>query len=137
MPTSRPLPILAPGQLREVPRSFAWIDHRLRSESWLERMRPEEIGLYLFLVLAADRNGLSCWRLERVERAMPCFDPVSLGKAREGLMRLGLLAFRPWSKHAVDGSYQVLAVPCPRPRAQPRQDEPVLLGDLIDEALDL
>lgn len=129
--------MLAPGQLREVPRSFAWIDHRLRSDSWLERMLPEEIGLYLFLVLAADRNGLSSWRLERMERAMPCFDLVSLGKAREGLMRLGLLAFRPWSKHAVDGSYQVLAVPRPQPRARSCQGEPVLLSDLVDEALDI
>ena len=130
MPTSRPLPILRPDALRRVPRSFAWFDTRLRSAGFLEDMRPEEIGLYVFLVLAADKQGLSCWRLERVERSMPCFDLLALRKARDGLTRLKLLAYRPWFAGAVDGSYQVLALPAPVPTPQ-RGTAPVAINELL------
>jgi len=43
MPLKKPLPILVPQRVRRVPRSFAWIDHRLRSEGFLERVQPEPI----------------------------------------------------------------------------------------------
>ena len=110
MPLRRPLPILVPQRVRRVPRSFAWIDHRLRSEGSLERLRPQDLGLYLFLALAADRNGLSCWRLDRIERAVPCFDRHALWDARSRLAELDLIAFRPWRGDEPDGCYQVLSV---------------------------
>lgn len=113
MPLSKPLPVLVPTRIRRVPRSFAWIDHRLRSEGILERLRPEDLGLYLFLALAADRNGLSCWRLDRIERAVP-FDRHTLWDAREHLCKLDLIAFRPWRTGDPDGSYQVLSVERPK-----------------------
>ncbi len=90
MPTSRPLPVLLPERLRRVPRSFAWIDHRLRSGGFLEKLTPEEIALYLFLALAADRHGLSCWRLDRVARELP-FDVAALKRARDGLVAKDLV----------------------------------------------
>jgi len=68
------------------------------------------LGLYLFLALAADRHGLSCWRLDRIERAMPCFDRHALWNARTRLAELDLIAFRPWHRDEPDGSYQVLSV---------------------------
>jgi hypothetical protein len=110
MPLKKPLPILVPQRVRRVPRSFAWIDHRLRSEGFLERLRPQDLGLYLFLALAADRNGLSCWRLDRIERAVPCFDRHALWDARSRLAELDLIAFRPWRRNEPDGCYQVLGV---------------------------
>ena len=57
MPTKKRLPIVAPDRLRRPSRSFAWIDHRLRSSGLLSMLDPPEIGLYLFLVLAADRDA--------------------------------------------------------------------------------
>jgi len=51
MPLKKPLPILAPQRLRRVPPSFARIDHRLRSEGFLQRLRPEDLGLYESVVL--------------------------------------------------------------------------------------
>src|SRR5512141_335815 len=113
MPLSKPLPVLVPDRIRRVPRSFAWIDHRLRSEGILERLRPEDLGLYLFLTLAADRNGLSCWRLDRIERTVP-FDRHALWDARKHLCELDLIAFRPWRSGDADGSYQVLSVERPK-----------------------
>jgi len=119
MPLKKPLPILEPQRLRRIPRSFAWIDHRLRSEGLLEQLLPEELGLYLFLVLAADHHRLSCWRLDRIERAIPCFDRHALWEARKRLAALDLIAYRPWRKEEPDGCYQVLSLERPQPRFSP------------------
>jgi hypothetical protein len=113
MPLKKPLPLLVPQRIRTVPRSFAWIDHRLRSEGILPRLRPEDLGLYLFLVLAADQRGLSCWRLDRIEKALPCFDRHTLWDARSRLAELDLIAYRPWRHDDPDGCYQVLSVQRP------------------------
>jgi hypothetical protein len=127
MPLKKPLPVLVPPRIRKVPMSFAWIDHRLRSEGILQRLRPEDLGLYLFLVLAADRNGLSCWRLDRIQRALPCFDRHALWNARRQLVELDLIAYRPWRRNDPDGSYQVLSV------ERPPQDR---LAPEVKEALE-
>ena len=119
MPLKRPLSVLVPYRRRNVPRSFAWIDHRLRSEGVLRRMEPAEMGLYLFLTLAADRNGLSCWRLDRIERDVPCFDRHALWAARDRLIELDLIAYRPWRNGDPDGCYQVLSVERPEDSLSP------------------
>ena len=136
MPTSKPLPILLPGEQRRIPTSFAWLDHRLRAPAYLGRMSREELGLYLFLALAADRHGLSCWRLDRVERTMPCLDVPALARARQGLVDLGLVAFRPWSARDPDGIYQLLALGAPATRRVARAGEPVSLASLMAQLLD-
>ena len=132
MPTSRPLPLLCPERLRRPPPSFAWLDHRLRSDAFLPRLSPAELSLYLFLVLAADAQGLSCWRLDRLERFVP-FDVPQLVRARDGLQRADLLAFRPWHPREFNGSYQVLALPPPPPpRADPARG-PATVGQVLAE----
>jgi hypothetical protein len=130
MPTSRPLPVLQPERLRRPPKSFAWLDHRLRSGGFLARLNAAEISLYFFLALAADAHGLSCWRLDRIEREVP-FDAATLRRARDGLIRADLLAFAPWSPHCPDGYYQLLALP-PVATA-PRTQGCVPLGALLSE----
>ncbi len=113
MPLKKPLPLLLPQRVRDIPPSFAWIDHRLRSEGFLPRLRPEDLGLYLFLVLAADHRGLSCWRLDRIEKALSNFDRHTLWEARSRLAELDLIAYRPWRSGDPDGCYQVLSVQRP------------------------
>ncbi len=125
MPLKRPLPLLVPYRRRNVPRSFAWIDHRIRSEGILKRMEPADLGMYLFLTLAADRNGLSCWRLDRIERDVPCLDRHTLWAARDRLAELDLIAYRPWRKGDPDGCYQVLSIPRPTPILSPPLEEAV------------
>ena len=110
MPTKKQLPVLVRDRLRRPPRSFAWIDHRLRSSGLLPMLEPPELGLYLFLVLAADKDGLSCWRLDRIECEMPCFDRNALWRARDRLVELDLVAFRSWRASDPDGVYQVLSI---------------------------
>ena len=128
MPTSRPLSVLRPDRLRRPPRSFAWLDHRLRSDGFLAKLSAEELALYFFLSLSADKCGLSCWRLDRIERELP-FDAAALYRAREGLIRADLIAFRPWSAQCPDGSYQLLALRAPV--AAPTLQGCATLGDCL------
>jgi hypothetical protein len=67
----------------------------------------------LFLVLAADQRGLSCWRLDRIEKALSSFDRHTLWEARSRLAELDLIAYRPWHTGGPDGCYQVLSVQRP------------------------
>lgn len=123
MPLKKPLSVLVPSRRRNVPRSFAWIDHHIRSKGILKQMEPADLGLYLFLVLAADRNGLSCWRLDRIERDVPCFDRHALWNARDRLSELDLIAYRPWRKDDPDGCYQVLSIQTPQDSLSPELKE--------------
>jgi hypothetical protein len=123
MPLKRKLPLLVPGRLRDMPPSFAWIDHRLRALGWIERFEPADFAMYVFLVLAADREGLSCWRLDRIERAVPCFDRHALWEARDRLIRNDLIAYRPWRKGDADGCYQVLSIQPPESPPSPELQE--------------
>ena len=56
MPLKKPLTLINPHAVRRIPPSFAWLDHRLRNNGFLETFTPSEIALYFFLTLASDRG---------------------------------------------------------------------------------
>jgi hypothetical protein len=123
------LPVLRADRLRRSPRSFAWLDHRLRSGGFLSRLEADEIALYFFLALAADAQGLSCWRLDRIERELP-LNISALQMARKELVRADLIAFKPWRTGGLDGAYQVLELPPPAP-ATPPSPGPMAIGQVL------
>jgi hypothetical protein len=116
MPLKKQLVPVLPNSVRKIPQSFAWLDHRLRSEQWIADFEPEEFALYLFLTLVADQHGLSCWRLDIIERAIPAFRRQQLFHARDELVKKRLLAFRPWNFSDPDGTYQLLPIPSMKPK---------------------
>ncbi len=111
MPLKKHLKPIEQNNLRKITKSFAWVDHRIRSGRFLADFEPEEFALYLFLACAADEQGLSCWRLDVIEKEMPAFSIHQLHHARQQLIQKRLLAFRPWNAHDPDGTYQLLPVP--------------------------
>jgi len=131
MPLKKPLVPVIPNCIRQIPCHFAWFDHRLRSAQWIEDFGPEEFALYLFLALVADRHGLSCWRLDVIERAMPTFHQHQLCNARNELVRKQLLAFRPWNASDPDGTYQLLPVPTVKPKTGINPDLQTALASSI------
>jgi hypothetical protein len=103
-----------PKSIRRIQQSFAWIDHRLIRNGYLQVMTHEDLALYVFLILAADCNGVSFYRKEKI-----C-DIVSLNFnefeiARDRLMDMNLIAFEPYSVITPNGFYQVLAIQAPAP----------------------
>jgi hypothetical protein len=98
-----------PQRVRKIDRSFAWIDHRLLRNGFLPAMTHQDLAVYLFLVLAADRNGVSFYRKEKICDALG-LDWSDFEVARDRLLTLGLIAFEAYSASTPNGYYQVLPV---------------------------
>jgi hypothetical protein len=90
--------------------AFGWLDARLWTERWLEGMTAEDVAIYVFLALVADRHGVSWWRRDRMARSLGLYvDDVDRALAR--LIALDLVAYRPFGPHAADGFHQLLGIP--------------------------
>jgi hypothetical protein len=98
-----------PQDVRRITGSFAWIDHRLLRNGHLQAMTHQEIALYLFLVLVADRYGVSFYRKEKICELV-ALDFEQFEVARDRLISQDLIAFEPYSAFTPNGYYQVLAV---------------------------
>ena len=95
--------VLVADRIRRIDGGFSFIPHRFLTDGFLKALSQQELLLYIFLVLAADRYGLSFYSYDRI-----CsFLHMSLEQysaARDGLIEKDLIAF--------DGTlYQVLSLP--------------------------
>lgn len=101
--------ILCPERVRKITGTFGFIEHRFLKEGFFYTLTHSELLLYLFLVLVADRYGLSFYSYDKMCTLLRIsVDEFIL--ARDGLMEKDLIAF--------DGrTFQVLSLP--ELRAQP------------------
>lgn len=117
MPLERPP--LVPARLRRIDGSFAFLPHRFLRDGFLTSLTADELRLYLVLVLAADRDGLSFYSHRRLCAALQ-MSPEAYLQAREGLLRKDLIV-------AHGARVQVLSLPPEpvhlRPRTMPRSDQ--------------
>lgn len=95
---------IVPGRVRRIAgQSFAFVPHRFLRDGFLASLSHGERSLYLFLLLAADRAGLSFYAYDTICSLlqMTLEDYV---QARNGLIHKDLIAF--------DGTrFQVLSLP--------------------------
>jgi hypothetical protein len=97
--------ILAPERVRKITGSFGFIPHRFLTDGFLAALSQHELLLYLFLIMAADRYGLSFYSCNSICTLLGLTDDQYL-KARDGLIEKDLIAF--------DGTiFQVLSLPEP------------------------
>jgi hypothetical protein len=96
-------PIL-PDRIRRIDgQSFAFLPHRFLRDGFLCSLLPDEQRLYLFLVLAADRTGISFYHCDRICSILEMVVDDYI-EARNGLLAKDLVAF--------DGTrFQVLSLP--------------------------
>ena len=95
--------VLNPDRIRRIDGGFSFIPHRFLLEGFLASLNQQELLLYLFLVLASDRNGLSYYSYDRICTLLQLNLDEYIA-ARYGLIAKELIAF--------DGSlFQVLALP--------------------------
>ena len=98
-----------PKSIRRIQHSFAWIDHRLIRDGFLQVMTHEDLVLYVFLILAADCNGVSFYRKEKIcDLTALSFSQFEIAKDR--LRSMKLVAFEPYSAITPNGFYQVLPI---------------------------
>jgi len=98
-----------PQKIRKIESSFAWIDHRLVRNGYLQVMTHDDMALYLFLILVADRNGVSFYRKEKICDAVS-LDFSQFEIARDRLINMKLIAFKSYSVLSPNGYYQVLPI---------------------------
>lgn len=95
--------ILRPDRIRQIRGGFSFIPHRFLSQGFLADLQQKEILLYLFLVLASDRNGLSFYSYDAICTLLE-LDLDQYINARNSLIDKDLIAF--------DGTiFQVLDLP--------------------------
>jgi hypothetical protein len=101
--TMRPKSLILPECKRVLAPPFAWVDRRFLLNGFLDTLTPQENLLYFFLVLAADRDGLSFYNYDKICQVLK-LDVDDYIQARNGLIDKKLIAF--------DGrQFQVLALP--------------------------
>lgn len=103
---------IRPDRVRRIQRGFAAIENRFLHEGFFSSLGQLERGLYFFLVLAADRHGVSFYAYDKICSTLGV-SPDDYITARNALIDKDLIAF--------DGNaFQVLSLPNSpvlRPRA--------------------
>jgi len=126
--------ILCRERVRQVPRAFSWVDHRLVRDGHIGRCSHEALALYLFLVIVSDAKGLSYYSDRTCGRLLNMHESV-LASARRELREAGLIAYR----HPL---YQVLSLDDPsagfpvRSSPSPRRgcSEAISIGEVLRHA---
>jgi len=122
--------ILMPDRVRQIEGSFGFIPHRFLIDGFLSRLSQHELLLYLFLILAADRHGLSFYGCDSICSYLG-LNADQYHKARDGLVEKDLIAF--------DGTlFQVLSLPMSlnSHRGQkPRSARPLSIKQILQESL--
>ena len=94
---------LQPNRIRKISGSFAFIEHRFLRQGFWSSLSHHELLLYLFLIIVADRHGLSYYSYDKICTLLR----ISLDEyivARNALIEKDLIAF--------DGTlFQVLSLP--------------------------
>ncbi len=83
--------------------TFGWVDHNFLHQGFLNRLTPEELLLYYFLITVADRNGVSFYDYERICQFLK-LDLERYLAARDRLCQRSLIAFE-------NSVFQVLSLP--------------------------
>lgn len=58
--------VLNPERIRRIDGGFSFIPHRFFTDGFLASLSQKELLLYLFLILASDRNGLSFYSYDSI-----------------------------------------------------------------------
>lgn len=126
---------LYPQRIRKINGSFAFIEHRFLRNGFWETLSQHELLLYIFLVLVADRKGLSYYSYDKICTLLR----ISVDEyifARNALLKKDLIAF--------DGQlFQVLSLPDGpmvssskpiREKEVMQRKDPATIGKIIKEA---
>ena len=94
---------LEPHRIRKITASFAFIEHRFLRDGFWSTLDQHQLLLYVFLIIVADRNGLSYYSYDKICTLLKiAVDDYIV--ARDALIQKDLIGF--------DGHlFQVLSLP--------------------------
>ena len=106
--------IINSKRVRRIDGGFSFVPHRFLTDGFFQALSQRELLLYLFLVLASDRHGLSYYAYDTICSLLQ-FRVEDYIEARNSLLEKDLIAF--------DGTlFQVLYLPS-KPFTVPNQQE--------------
>jgi hypothetical protein len=84
--------ILNPDRVRRIEAGFSFIPHRFVCDGFLASLEPKQLLLYLFLVIVADRYGLSFYSYDTICTLLQ-MELDQYTRARDALIDKDLIAF--------------------------------------------
>jgi hypothetical protein len=84
--------ILMKSRIRSIQGGFAFIPHRFLGDGFIKRLEPNELLLYLFLVMVSDAYGLSYYGDAAICRLLK-MNADELKQYRQVLIEEDLIAF--------------------------------------------
>jgi len=119
--------LLNKERIRRIHGGFSFIPHRFLTDGFLTSLNQKELLLYFFLVLVADRHGVSFYAYDSICSLLKLTLDDYL-KARDALIKKDLIAF--------DGTlFQVLALP-PKPiSGDTVKQVPAIIAKVIKQSL--
>ena len=127
---------LVSNRVRKINGSFAFIEHRFLRHGFWASLSHGELLLYFFLILAADRDGLSFYPHDKI-CSLLTIDVDSYIQARNSLIDKDLLVF--------NGTFfQVLSLPTEvvrsrhllQDKADMKREDPATIHQIIQTALE-
>ena len=119
---------LVPHRVRRVPAQFSWVDQRLVGDRHFQCCQPQAWGLYLFLLVVGDAQGMSYYSEAAIRRHLQ-LELADLRAARDQLIQARLIAYR-------KPFYQVLDLDPQRNDAPgSRTGQAVSLAELFEKAM--
>ena len=95
--------LLEPDRIRKITGSFAFVEHRFLHDGFWGSLDHHQLLLYLFLIIVADRNGLSYYSYDKICTLLKITVDEYI-VARDALIEKDLIGF--------DGQlFQVLSLP--------------------------
>jgi len=127
--------VIASDRIRRIDGGFSFIPHRFLTDGFLKTLSPQELLLYVFLILAADRYGLSFYSYDRICSLLHLTLEQYIA-ARDALIEKDLICF--------DGTlFQVLSLPSNPTQSSLRKSRrqltgcqtPAAIGAIIGQSL--
>ena len=119
--------ILNRKRIRRISSGFSFIPHRFITGGFLQSLGREEMVLYFFLVLVADRHGLSFYSYNSICNLLGLDLPEYLF-ARDRLIEKDLICFK-------DNIFQVLSLPDRPIQSTVSEDDPARVRQLVMQSL--
>lgn len=119
--------ILNSKRIRRISSGFSFIPHRFITGGFLQSLSGEEMLLYFFLVLVADRHGLSFYSYDSICNLLGLDLSEYLG-ARNRLIEKDLICFK-------DNIFQVLSLPDRPVQVTVSEDDLATVRHLIMQSL--
>ena len=130
------VPIL-PERIRRIGRqSFAFIHHRFLRDGFVASLDREELTLYFFLTLAANRDGVSFYHYDRIcDLLMLTIDDYL--RARDGLIDKDLIAFDGTRFQVLELPAKPVLIPADTPPGDNEDNDPATVRALARRSLGL